>query len=634
MTEITKTALFFALALGAIALALLTRPSTADFDVDEMRGQMLFNDTAFEGDKAKRLRITSVNEESGEQRVFEVTESDGVWTIPSKSNYPADATQQMGEAVEGLSGKKILAVESTDSGSHAQYGVVDPTDTSAASGHGKRVQLFDEKDKPLADLIIGKEDKDGNHYVRRGGQDQVFLVNVDEENFSTDFKDWIEKDLLQFSPFDVAEVAIDDYTFAVVDTAQGPRPSIDPRAKFVLAFDDKSSEWSPKALEEFDRTTGTYKPFEMPEGKGLNDDTLRELKNALDDLVIVDVERKPQGLSSDLQAGNEFMNNREAIGSLFDRGFYPVQMEEGARLLSSEGEIVVTLKTGVEYVLRFGDLQLDLMGDGAEAKQPGEDGTEDAEGVNRYLFVMARFNEEMIEKPELEPLPELPADQAAEPAATDEAEGNTEEGNTEEGTAEEGEAGESGDQPAAEGEAENDGEDSAAKARAEIEEQRKIVEEANKKREADYQKKLEEGRKRVEELNARFGDWYYVIPNDVFKKIHLGRDELITDKKEEASPPEDKPASPGIGLPDFGLGTDEETEGESTSETPEGATADESAAGEDPASDSPTDEAGEGEPTAEGGEAAGTPAVEEAPNADEPAPPADPASEEPAPEAA
>ncbi len=613
MTEMTKTSLFFALALGAIALAVLTRPSASDFDVDEMRGQMLFSDTTFEGDKAKRLRITTVNEESGDRRVFEVNQADGIWTIPSKSNYPADATQQMGEAVEGLTGKEILTIESSNSGSHAQFGVVDPTDTSAATGHGTRVQLFDEKDKPLADLIIGKQDKDGNRYVRRGGQDQVFLVNVDEESFSTDFRDWIEKDLLQFSPFDVAEVAIDDYAIAIVNTPQGPRFSLDPRVKMELQFDDMSSEWSPKRLEEFDRRTGEYKPFELKENQQLNAETLRELKNALDDLVIVDVERKPQGLSADLQAGEEFMNNDEAKLSLYERGFYPLTTEEGIRLLSGEGEIVVTLKTGVEYVLRFGDLQLDLMGDGAEPQKDGEQGADDAEGVNRYLFVMARLNEGMIEKPMLEPLPELPAEEATEADAPEDAAAATEgeEGAaSDEATPDEGatEAGEGED--SAEGEADKPKDDAAAKARAEIEQQRKIVEEANKKREAGYQKKLDEGRKRVEQLNARFGDWYYVIPNDVFKKIHLGREQLVTDKpKEDRGAAGGGPAIPGISLPDLGLDADVPA-GEPATEGPEGEAADgemsDEAAGEEATEEVPADEPGDeaAAPEGEGGEPA------------------------------
>ena len=78
------------------------------------------------------------------------------------------------------------------------------------------------------------------------------------------------------------------------------------------------------------------------------------------------------------------------------------------------------MKDGVEYVLRFGDLT-----DAASAEQKdNKDETAEAveakpatSDVHRYMFVMARFNEDAVQKPELQPLPELPAD---EPAATEE----------------------------------------------------------------------------------------------------------------------------------------------------------------------------------------------------------------------
>ena len=39
----------------------------------------------------------------------------------------------------------------------------------------------------------------------------------------------------------------------------------------------------------------------------------------------------------------------------------------------------------------------------------------------------------------------------------------------------------------------------------------------------------------MKELNERFGDWYYVISNDVFEKVHLGREDVIREKKAEGA---------------------------------------------------------------------------------------------------
>ena len=54
---------------------------------------------------------------------------------------------------------------------------------------------------------------------------------------------------------------------------------------------------------------------------------------------------------------------------------------------------------------------------------------------------------------------------------------------------------------------------------------------------SEYQETVKGGEKKVAELNERFGDWYYVISDDVYKQIHLGREQIIRKK--------DKPAEAG-----------------------------------------------------------------------------------------
>ena len=63
---------------------------------------------------------------------------------------------------------------------------------------------------------------------------------------------------------------------------------------------------------------------------------------------------------------------------------------------------------------------------------------------------------------------------------------------------------------------------------------------------------LKKGRENVKDLNLRFGDWYFVIDDDVFRKIRLGRDQLIKKKEKpatEAAPADgkvDPTAIPGL----------------------------------------------------------------------------------------
>lgn len=525
MSELNKTTIFFVVALVSVTVAVFTNPSAHEFDVDDIRGDLLFEE--FPTDAPKRLQITTRSEETGDLKEFEVAEIDGLWSIPSRSGYPADATQQMAAAVEGVVDRKILDVINAGSGDHVKYGVVDPLDATADEGFGTHVQLTGTDDKVLADLIIGKpiEGRDGQYYVRKEKQDVVYQVEVDLDKFSTDFGNWIEKDLLGLNPMDVSQVYIDDYSSSpeVVINRQGQleqRLNLVSRARMRLTFDEGENKWEATSLEQFNNETETYEPFTLAENQTINEDTLRELKNALDDLVIVDVEKKPDGLSTDLKAGDDFINSRETVMSLARRGFLatadPNNPAGGVTLLSSEGEIVVTQKNGVEYVLRFGDLQLDA--DAAEGEEPaaaevaaGVD--EGGEGLNRFLFVMARFNESAIEKPTPEELPELPAEEETTEDATEE-------------SAEETSEDEASGEQATEGEAAEP--EPPKPSREEIEAERERIKLNNQRAQDEYNDKVEAGKKAVEELNERFGDWYYVIPNDVFKQVHLGRDQVIT----------------------------------------------------------------------------------------------------------
>jgi hypothetical protein len=131
-------------------------------------------------------------------------------------------------------------------------------------------------------------------------------------------------------------------------------------------------------------------------------------------LKIVDVRRKPAGLSSNLKANKEIFNNEEAMISLTESGFFPGQIVgDAAGLVSSDGEVVVRMKDGVEYSLLFGRSagigskeKDDAKASAAKSKGKAEE--EQGSNLNRYIMVSARFNKDLIPPPQLEPVPELP----------------------------------------------------------------------------------------------------------------------------------------------------------------------------------------------------------------------------------
>ena len=96
----------------------------------------------------------------------------------------------------------------------------------------------------------------------------------------------------------------------------------------------------------------------MPADEELNTAKLDDLKTALDDLKIVDVSRKPAGLSADLKKSADFSAQGRGRSCRWRRraSFSPRLRKGQVELFSNEGEIRVDMKDGVEYVLRFGDI--------------------------------------------------------------------------------------------------------------------------------------------------------------------------------------------------------------------------------------------------------------------------------------
>jgi len=585
MSENAKTITFVVVGLLAVVVGLATRPSSADLDVETLEGENLTK--KFENaDEAKRLRIVRFDEDTATLREFEVAEQDGLWTIPSKSGYPADATRQMAEAATSLMDRKILQVASRSAGEHEQFGVIDPLSPKLEPGQkgvGARVTMSDMNNEPLADLIIGKavKDAEGQRYVREAGRDIVYIIEIDRSKLTTSFEDWIEKDLLKLNSWDLQQVGIKDYSAELVpvmtrDGRFGVQPTWDPRAEMTLSYNDTDSKWSAVKLRRFDPKqgeNGDYVEFQLGEDEELNEESLNGLKNALDDLQIVDVVRKPQGLSEDLKAGEDFMNNREALQDLMSKGFTPAATSEGAadEIISSDGEVIATMKDGTEYVLRFGNLT--NVGSGGQDNEPAADAeaaaaAEPKDGdVNRYLFVMARFDESAVKQPELQQLPELPAkeeakaaeeepeesaaesdaaaDQSQQPADAPAPENETA---TEEATAAEGTEVEDAAAEEKEADAEND------KELEKVIAERKRIEQENQRKLDEYQETLKKGRENVKDLNLRFGDWYFVVDDDVFQKVRLSRDDVVKKKEKpkaegEATEGASQPPAPGTAVP-------------------------------------------------------------------------------------
>ncbi|MCO8122731.1 DUF4340 domain-containing protein [Stieleria sp. TO1_6] len=424
MNETKKTGIFWGVAavvaLIAAIVAWPTAPREDSQSFDPLIGEPLFAEFK-DPLGAASLKIITFDDQQGELANFEVRKNPqtGLWTIPSKGGYPADAVEQMRDAANSLVDLKILDVPTDNPEDHTGMGVVEPKleDLEVGDeGVGRMVTFKDQSQKVLASLIIGNQVKEqpGQLYVRKPGQDPVYVVSLDDAPLTTNFQDWIEEDLLQLTSIDVDNVEIKDYSASL--GLQGVSLVRDYNASVTK----DGTEWDLDSLKEFDKNNPLAEPSEVSVSadEKLNAQKLNDLVNALDDLKFVDVNRKPDGISANLRADKDFATDQEAAGELATRGFIPVPMGPNGEIeiLSANGELNATTKSGVKYVLRFGNIS-------GIADDSDADGEEDSTsgGANRYLMVSTEVDESRFPAPELQPIPqtleELDAmEQAAQPA--------------------------------------------------------------------------------------------------------------------------------------------------------------------------------------------------------------------------
>lgn len=156
------------LSVGAAAWSVARQPS---LDADARAGEAFLPDLAKRANDIARLEVT----EGGETLV--VARTDTGWVLPDKGGFPAKV-EPLRDAVSGLARLTILEAKTDRPDRHDRLGVEDPGKDKATS---RRLVLKDAGGAVLADLVLGRPSYGvggtGGLYVRRGGEDQAWLVS-------------------------------------------------------------------------------------------------------------------------------------------------------------------------------------------------------------------------------------------------------------------------------------------------------------------------------------------------------------------------------------------------------------------------------------------------------------------------
>ena len=126
MNDSMKTLAFVGTAAVVSILAFITYPSAStETAVTRKNGNLFENFT--DPLAAKSIEIVSYDETMGSIETLKVQQnSEGKWVIPSKSDYPADAQNQLRDVANSLMSLTILDVATDLREEHELFGVVEP----------------------------------------------------------------------------------------------------------------------------------------------------------------------------------------------------------------------------------------------------------------------------------------------------------------------------------------------------------------------------------------------------------------------------------------------------------------------------------------------------------------------------
>ena len=574
--------------------------------------------------KATALQLISYNEDTATIRDFSVKKQDGIWTLPSYYNYPADGEDQLAKTTTSLLGIKRGALVSRSAADHERFGVIDPdpaNSDSSLKGRGQRLRIFKDNQISVADLIIGKEvpDRSGEHYVRVKDETDTWICKLDVQ-LSTKFSDWVEADLLKMERDDLTKLE-------AVSTVVGPE-GVSQKLEGVLTRGKSADPWALDGLNA--------------ETEEVNTNDIGTMVTTLDNLKLTGIRRRPrspiQGADGPLLLNDLTFNVPEQLRNnpdvdrqleaavqqeLSENGFLMYRDPESGRrrLLSQGGELIAATNEGVEYHLNFGssftgteeEIEIGKKAakdgdseekakekkpagpDEAEGKKDDDDGEDDSDKLktteSRYLFVRAVFNEDLLGEKPVEPVKPVPPEGVEIDDKGDVVEAKAAEA---EKKADDADSKKADDEKADVEKPENE----EAPKLTPVEIYKKEIAQYRKdqtKYESDlksHEQKVKDGEEAVTLLNDRFADWYYVISAEDFGKLRLSREQLVKAKEVEAKDDSDS-ATPDASAPAPGTPSNDPapTKDEST-EKPAAPAADAAAkpANEEPATEKAADE--------------------------------------------
>jgi hypothetical protein len=136
---------------------------------------------------------------------FSLRRDDGDWVITEWGGYPADYAQ-VKQTLMGLADLEIIESKTAKASNHGQMGLEQP---GSPGGTSLGLTITGSGDASLANIVLGnpRSGHQQQHYARRAGEDQTWLVSGDLEP-PRELSGWVDKELLRLAAASLNRVVI------------------------------------------------------------------------------------------------------------------------------------------------------------------------------------------------------------------------------------------------------------------------------------------------------------------------------------------------------------------------------------------------------------------------------------------
>ncbi|MDO4587247.1 MAG: hypothetical protein Q4C95_08110 [Planctomycetia bacterium] len=447
--------------------------------------------------------------ESSKKNSIHLKKQQGQWFVSDYFDFPAENSEQMAKVISPLLDLTVLGV-ALDSDALAQsYNesatkaenfyraakLLDPEKAtqSEASFTGTSLKISGQNNEVFVQLIIGDQAEESSavrdiRYVRIP-DGTVYLVDFSTasrensnsnqsfpEALSVDPLDWINRDFLQISRWNIKQLRVHNYKLEPTD-----QQNSNPLTANLPKFNDKTFistgyfRFDQDPTNSLDRVwtlnqhlkmndSGKYEPIDISNSEMANSTKINKIVDLLGHLNLVNIQRKSDFMANVFRENRSFREIVQRNESLESLGFYladydlfrPNDSAPEPNWLGEAGDLELLMNDGSKIHLYFGKLQKN----------------------QRIVLVTANFDSNDLVAPTLLPLQKMSADLSPE-------------------------------------------------AKSKIEADNKAIESENSLRKSEHLLNITEGRKKAQEKRVRWSNWFYFIDESDFQKLKVQSSDLI-----------------------------------------------------------------------------------------------------------